>query len=450
MRPDSKTKLARNHPEAPQITPRRATKMRSGHRSARKQAAISIVMQCPKCGHAQQDTVKCDSCGIYFAKFQQHTAPAVTEISRQPQAPWEGRGRGTAAAAIAVLACAAAVFYFLHGRSSPSATSRALPPDSIQRPDSTSAAASALAPATASDPTLAPAPAAPTVPAEQTPGQPINRPRVAAEAMSRNPIEAARNATVLIKSGLGLGSGFIVDEDCHVITNRHVVETDVTRVENRIVQDPDARARNLLVQQQLQASILRAQQLRSALSGQPGTNMEQLELDKNIVTLRQQLADLATGHSEILRQKVEESARSGFTATLVDGREFGALHASYAAQADLALFKLPTDHCPYIPLGHSVGLTFGERLYAVGNPSGLAYTVTSGVFSGMRTQGQQRLLQTDTPINPGNSGGPLITQDGQVIGINTLGARGLQGVGFAIPIETVYEEFPDLRGSPAD
>ncbi len=178
--------------------------------------------------------------------------------------------------------------------------------------------------------------------------------------------------------------------------------------------------------------------------------MEQLELDRNIVTLRQQLTDLAAGHSEILRQKVEESARSGFTATLVDGREFGALNASYAAQADLALFKLPADHCPYIPTGRSAGLTFGERLYAVGNPSGLAYTVTSGVFSGMRSQGQQRLLQTDTPINPGNSGGPLITQDGQVIGINSLGALGLQGIGFAIPIETVYEEFPDLKDSSAN
>jgi S1-C subfamily serine protease len=87
----------------------------------------------------------------------------------------------------------------------------------------------------------------------------------------------------------------------------------------------------------------------------------------------------------------------------------------------------------------------GDRLYTVGNPSGLAYTVTSGVFSGERGEGGERLLQTDAPINPGNSGGPLITADGQVVGINTSVARGLQGIGFAIPIETAFNEFFQLR-----
>jgi len=86
-----------------------------------------------------------------------------------------------------------------------------------------------------------------------------------------------------------------------------------------------------------------------------------------------------------------------------------------------------------------------ERLYTVGNPQGLAYTVTSGVFSGERGEGNQRVLQTDAPINPGNSGGPLITASGQVVGINTMVARGMQGIGFAIPIEAVYEEFLQLR-----
>jgi hypothetical protein len=224
-----------------------------------------------------------------------------------------------------------------------------------------------------------------------------------------------------------------------------VVETDGTRVANNAVQDPEMQARMVIVQQQLQAAIARDQQLRRQLANQPGTNLEQLELDKRIVSMQQDLANLPGRFSELITKKVEGSSHTGFSATLVDGREFTSLHAEYASNVDLAIFQLPTNHCPYIPSGHSIGLAFGERLYTVGNPSGLAYTVTSGVFSGERGEGKQRFLQTDAPINPGNSGGPLVTESGQVVGINTMVARGLQGIGFAIPIEAVYEEFFQLR-----
>ncbi|HEY0767348.1 MAG TPA: trypsin-like peptidase domain-containing protein, partial [Steroidobacteraceae bacterium] len=181
------------------------------------------------------------------------------------------------------------------------------------------------------------------------------------------------------------------------------------------------------------------------LAGQPGTNLQALELDERIQAMKQELADLPARVNRDISAKVEGAGRSGFTATLVDGTEFSSLHAEYADSRDLAIFQLPANHCPHLQPGDSSSLAQGERLYTIGNPSGLAYSVTSGIFSGDRGAGQQRFLQTDAPINPGNSGGPLVRENGQVVGINTLVLQGAQGIGFAIPIEAIYQEFLQLR-----
>ena len=275
-------------------------------------------------------------------------------------------------------------------------------------------------------------------------------PQLARSHPAHNAIEAARNATVFIKTGWGLGSGFIIDDDCHVITNRHVVESDGARVAANVTQDPQMRAGIALARQQLQSALTQARRLRRSLETQPGTNLEQIELDNKIAAIEEQLAHLPERVDEAISAKVEESGRNGFTAFLVDGTEYDGLHAEFADHADLALFQLPASHCPHVATGSSTGLELGERLYTIGNPSGLAYTVTSGVFSGQRSDGEQRLLQTDAPINPGNSGGPLLEENGQVVGINTLVLRGAQGIGFAIPIETAYEEFFELRAARSD
>lgn len=85
----------------------------------------------------------------------------------------------------------------------------------------------------------------------------------------------------------------------------------------------------------------------------------------------------------------------------------------------------------------------GDKVFTVGSPVGLRNTVTSGVFSGFRKRGDggQVYLQTDAAINPGNSGGPLIDENGFVHGVNTMIIKDTEGIGFAIPIEKVYEEF---------
>ncbi|MEN6473731.1 MAG: trypsin-like peptidase domain-containing protein, partial [Syntrophaceae bacterium] len=82
---------------------------------------------------------------------------------------------------------------------------------------------------------------------------------------------------------------------------------------------------------------------------------------------------------------------------------------------------------------------------ALGSPLGLSNTVTSGVFSAYRrkTDTDETYLQFDAAVNPGNSGGPLIDKEGNVLGVNTMGILQAEGLGFAIPIDVVFEDFGD-------
>jgi serine protease Do len=383
-------------------------------------------MDCPKCGHTQDDTVRCAACGIYFDKFRQQQTLAASRSrsgAQQPPAP----GFGAGALVLTALASAVLVYFFMHRHPGDAATST-------------------VAPAAAG----APAPLDGASFARQLPARPGHElqgleAHLASSAPPHNVIESARNATVVIRTGWGFGSGFIIDADCHVITNRHVVDTNGARVAQQVLGNPGAQQRMSQAQQQLLVNLAQAQQLRRALADQPGTNLQLVELDNRIQAMQQALADFRGQVSAGISHKVEESGRSGFSVKLVDGTEFDSLHAEFADGHDLAMFQLPANHCPHIEPGDSSGLAQGERVYTIGSPSGLAYSVTSGIFSGARTDGQQTYLQTDAPINPGNSGGPLITEAGKVVGINTLVMTGVQGIGFAIPIEAVYEEFPELR-----
>ncbi|MBE3549879.1 MAG: trypsin-like peptidase domain-containing protein [Brockia lithotrophica] len=119
-------------------------------------------------------------------------------------------------------------------------------------------------------------------------------------------------------------------------------------------------------------------------------------------------------------------------------------------ELDLAVLKVDGGPFPYIPLGDSEAMWVGDFVVAIGNPYGLDHTVTFGVISAkerpLTIQGQpfKNLLQTDASINPGNSGGPLLNLRGEVIGINTAVSAQGQGLGFAIPINSVKEVLNDL------
>jgi serine protease Do len=135
---------------------------------------------------------------------------------------------------------------------------------------------------------------------------------------------------------------------------------------------------------------------------------------------------------------------------LVDDREFDADIVGRDAKIDLALLKLKNvDGLPMATLGNSDILRVGEHVLAVGNPFGLGHTVTLGIVSAKARSIDMGLydnyIQTDASINPGNSGGPLFNWKGEVIGINTLIRAGANGIGFAIPSDTLKDILPQLR-----
>ena len=122
---------------------------------------------------------------------------------------------------------------------------------------------------------------------------------------------------------------------------------------------------------------------------------------------------------------------------------------------DLAVIKIDTSSpLPTVKMGNSDQAQVGDWVEAIGSPFALAQTVTAGIVSAKNrtiepgTAGQfQHFIQTDAAINPGNSGGPLLNMNGEVIGVNTAiytQSAGYQGIGFAMPANTVVSVYNDL------
>jgi len=137
---------------------------------------------------------------------------------------------------------------------------------------------------------------------------------------------------------------------------------------------------------------------------------------------------------------------------MADNREFKAEIKGRDERLDLALLKINAkETLPTAQLGDSDAIQVGEWVMAIGNPFGLAETVTAGIISAKgRVIGSgpyDDYIQTDASINPGNSGGPLFNSHGEVVGINTVIVAGGQGIGFAIPINLAKSIIPQLKES---
>ena len=139
--------------------------------------------------------------------------------------------------------------------------------------------------------------------------------------------------------------------------------------------------------------------------------------------------------------------------SLADGRSVSGELIGTDEITDLAVVKIDADNLTAAEFGDSNDIMVGEPAIAIGNPLGLEFqgSVTAGVISALNrtlnlNDRQFKLIQTDAAINPGNSGGALVNADGLVIGINSakLAANGVEGMGFAIPINTVRDIVAEL------
>jgi len=146
---------------------------------------------------------------------------------------------------------------------------------------------------------------------------------------------------------------------------------------------------------------------------------------------------------------------SQLTVKLADMKSYKAKVLGTDPRNDLALIQIEAGRqLPTLHLGDSEHLLVGQKVLAIGNPFGLAGTLTTGIVSSLNrnidteeNRQMEGMIQTDAAINPGNSGGPLLDSHGSVIGINTaiLGSQGNIGIGFAMPINRAKEMLDEFQ-----
>jgi S1-C subfamily serine protease len=155
---------------------------------------------------------------------------------------------------------------------------------------------------------------------------------------------------------------------------------------------------------------------------------------------------------------VVEDARSAIV-RFSDHRAYQAWLVGASPEHDLAVLRIdaPASRSRPVPIGTSADLKVGQKVFAIGNPFGLDYSLTTGIVSALdRTIEAEndveirQLIQTDAAINPGNSGGPLLDSAGRLIGVNTAiysPSGSFSGIGFAVPVDTVNRVVPYLIAS---
>ncbi len=371
-------------------------------------------MRCPKCNHTQAHATECRKCGLIFAKYAA-AEKRKKELEENKASQKSAMSRYFQVLALVVVV-AATTYYF--------SRPEAMQEQPLASAESTRKNETDLVPQAGVEQIRTSRSAAPS--------------RTSSEYANASPVERARMATVSIETPWGTGSGFFIKKN-FIVTNKHVVQFD----ENNLREFREKIDTN---RQLLDLEEQKLQELRSRLRNMPrGPSKSQLE-----IIIREREKNLA----QVTRQQQEGEARLAqlekdlvapqIKIILSDGAEHSAGYMLTSSNYDLALLALFSHDGNELALPpQGMPIRQGDKVYTVGSPVGLRHSVTAGVFSGFRQRetDEQVFLQTDAAINPGNSGGPLIDENGYVRGVNTMILQNTEGIGFAIPIEKVFEEF---------
>ncbi len=391
-------------------------------------------MQCPSCGHKQRQHLECERCGIIFEKYKQRQERLAAEkeaLKEQVHITVERGGGGfsgiLAGIGIGVI-IAAGVFFFLNtGKQGPAAPKLTAAQSLVEDDEE-------LTTTQDRQETI-----------QRIIPSPLNTPedealeglakQLAEDFPANTPLEKARNATVYIKTSWGSGSGFFVSKNGMIITNRHVLQMRSKDLEalNQKLQNGEkllARERGNIRYLKKEMPLIRDRKMRKQV--------------KDEIREREKVYRRYEKKQQEFRERIREIESSSPTndaeVILVDGSSYPVDSIMMSDRYDLALISINAYGSPYL-VARKGQEPQGEKVFTVGNPQGLRHTITSGIVSGYREYNNTSLIQTDAPINPGNSGGPLINSSGKALGVNTMILRDTEGIGFAIPMKLVFEEF---------
>ena len=282
------------------------------------------------------------------------------------------------------------------------------------------------------------------------------------------PVQHATLAVVTVQSELGSGSGFFINENCLLVTNKHVVrpangrqwEQARTAIKESSASFAQGRLKIDNEKELLELERERLDAFSHYLQGLP-EGLEKNRVEREYLARQnryQQNKAYIDSESEkfVIKERLFSQQKSDFNFSssvsnvaqtfelrLKDNTRIKARLLKVSRMDDLALLTVDNCSSPFLEVASRELVYQGATVYAIGSPLGLHDQLTKGVITHVASNG----IATDAQILPGNSGGPLILEDGTVIGVNTLKVANKsalnKGLGVALPIERVLFNFAE-------